>query len=442
MNELPNEYWIFHAVAFVVALGLLIAALLYRRKKHLIDDLPTSKVQGVFIGLVELKGTAETENPLTSELAAERCVYYTYRVEEHWRRTETETYRDKDGKTKTRKKTRSGWKTVRQHTEEQPFYLRDDTGVIRVLPEGAKVEGDTVFSRTVGQGDPLYYDKGPRTAIADSTYERRFVEQAVPLHKPLYLVGKARERDDIVAPEIAHDPTARMFLISTRTAEQVSRGYAWASWGLALGGALALGAGQFFFWQEHAPATLSPYLSLLPWWLGYISFWFFGWLWITYNSLVDLHQRLRRAWSQVDVQLKRRSTLIPKIVSVVRGLKEHEGTVQTTLAELRTQAEATEPGESGPDPRGCSGKIRALKEAYPTLKSDEAFLNLQKELSSTEQRIALARGYFNEVCTFYNTRLGIIPDGWIAKLGRFQPHPLISAEDFERAPVPVNLADD
>ena len=438
---LPQEFWMMHGIAFAVAMILLISGLAWRRKKHLIDDLPTSKVEGVFIGLVELKGTAEAETPLTSYLAETRCVYYNFRVQEEWQRTETETYRDKDGNTRTRTRTRSGWRTVRGETRQIPFYLRDDTGIIRVLPEGAKVEGRTVFNRQVRPSDPLYYAKGPSTSIADSTHRRRFTEEAIVLHDPIYLVGKAREREDIVAPEIAHAPEARLFLISTRTAEQVSRGYGLAYLASAFGGAALLAAVQWFYWNERSvlPDPLFPYLW--PPQALYFGIWFFGWLWMTYNSLVELRQRMRRAWSLVDVQLKRRSTLIPQIVAVVKGLKEHEKEVQSALAELRTQAQATEPGLDGPDPAACQPSLIALREAYPELKSDEAFRKLQTELSDTEQRIALARGYFNDVCTFYNTRLGIFPDGLIARLTGFQSHPLIVAENFERAPVKVNLAE-
>lgn len=437
MHHLPADFWTFHLIAAALALLVLMVAGHYRRKKHLIDDLPTSKVEGVFIGLVELKGTAESEYPLTSELAALPCVFYYFRVQEHWRRTET--YRDKDGNSRTR--TRSGWRTVRQDCRQQNFYLKDDTGVIRVLPSGAKIEGRNVFSRTVTMGDPLYYGKGPATAIADSTHKRRFIEEAIPLHHPIYLVGKAREREDVVAPEIAHDPTARLFLISTRTAQEVSQGYGLAWWGYSVGGMAVMFGGQMFYWNEYPPQSgMDPIALIWPWLVGYCGLWFGTWLLITFNSLVELRQRMRRAWSLVDIQLKRRSTLIPQIVSVVRGLQDHERSLQTELATLRAQANASEPGESGPDPIACSGTLRALREAYPALKSDEMFAKLQQELTATEQRIALARGYFNDVCTFYNTRLEIFPDGLIGKFTGFRSHPLITAENFERAPVKVQLS--
>jgi hypothetical protein len=82
-----------------------------------------------------------------------------------------------------------------------------------------------------------------------------------------------------------------------------------------------------------------------------------------------------------------------------------------------------------------------VAEAYPNLKSDTAFLALQQQLVETEQRVALARAYFNDIATFFNTRLEIVPDRWIASLGAMRPQALLAATDFERASVHVTLAE-
>jgi hypothetical protein len=162
---------------------------------------------------------------------------------------------------------------------------------------------------------------------------------------------------------------------------------------------------------------------------------------MAYNSLVGLRNRVQSAWSLVDVQLKRRHDLIPRLVETVAALRTHEATTQTALAALRSQLTATPPGVSGPDFSGCAPALRAVAEAYPNLKSDTAFLGLQRQLVETEQRIALARAYFNDIATFFNTRLEIIPDRWIAALGRMRPQAVLAAADFERATVPVRLAE-
>jgi hypothetical protein len=124
---------------------------------------------------------------------------------------------------------------------------------------------------------------------------------------------------------------------------------------------------------------------------------------------------------------------------VVQGFKNYEETVQTEVAELRSQLEATAPGVSGPDYAGVKNCIIGLVERYPELKASELFLKLQQNLIDTEQRIALARGYFNEIATHYNTRLERVPDRFVAAIAKMQPQSLMAANDFERAPVKVEF---
>lgn len=85
--------------------------------------------------------------------------------------------------------------------------------------------------------------------------------------------------------------------------------------------------------------------------------------------------------------------------------------------------------------------VIGLAERYPTLKTDGAFQNLQKQLIETEQRIALARAYFNDIATAYNTKIEIFPDSLLAALTGFKPQTLLTAQDFERASVEVKLAE-
>jgi hypothetical protein len=192
----------------LIAIICLWFSLRQRRRHRLLHDLPTSKVHGVFIGLVELNGTAESEDPLTSHLAEAACVHYTWSAEEHWRRTRTESYTDSKGNRRTRTVTTTGWETVASGGEMQDFYLRDNTGVLLVRPEDADIEPVGMFSETVSLGHPLYYGKAPEAWVSGSTGQRRFTERGIPLHTPLYVLGSARERDDIVAPEIAALPSA------------------------------------------------------------------------------------------------------------------------------------------------------------------------------------------------------------------------------------------
>ena len=423
----------------LAALGCLVGVFWALRRKRLIDDLPTSKTQGVFIGLAELKGTAESETPLTSYLAGAPCVQYDWQVEEHWSRTVTETYTDSKGHTQTRTRTESGWTKVAGDSQSIPFYLKDDAGIIRVVPDGAKINSIETFDETASRSSPLYYGKGPQHEIANSTHKRRFHETALPLHTTLYVVGQARERQDVVAAEIAYDKNAPMFLISTRTEKQVSAGYGRWFWlflvlGLmcAIGGAVAR-----HMLSDNAELSWQPFVIASA---GFLAVLAVGWVWAVYNSLINLRNRLKQGWSQVEVQLKRRHDLIPNLVKAVEGYRDYESETQRVVTELRGQAEATTPGVSGPEFKGMAPLLRAVIERYPELKASESFLRLQQSLVDAEQRIALARDYFNDIATFYNTRLEIVPDRFVAGMARLRPATLMSAADFERAPVQVKLA--
>ncbi len=427
-------------IGALIALLCIAAAFRNGRRRRLIDNLPTSKTSGVFIGLVELKGAAEAASPLTSYLAERACVQYAWTVEEHWSRVVTETYTDDKGNTQTRTRHESGWTNVANGSDAIPFNLHDDSGTILVQPAGAKLEPLKIFDETCTPLNPLYYAKGPAGAVASSDFQRRFVEMGIPLGANLFVIGQARERADVVEPEIAADKNAPMFLISTRTEAQVSGGMKWSSRGWIFFG-LLLVVGSVV-WRDglmnlDLAARVPVYLAVAG---GYFFIGFLAWTWMVFNALVDLRQRVRAACALVDIQLKRRFDLIPNLVICVKGYRDHEAQLQAELAALRNQLNATPPGVAGPDNGAVSGIVIGMAERYPELKADKLFLSLQKNLADTEQRIALARSYFNEIATHYNTRLEIVPERYVAQLGAMKPQALMAANDFERAPVKVDLA--
>jgi hypothetical protein len=161
----------------------------------------------------------------------------------------------------------------------------------------------------------------------------------------------------------------------------------------------------------------------------------FAWVWQVFNSLVDLRNRTNRAWSLVDIELKRRADLIPQLIRTVQAIQGYEKEVQTALVALRNQANI----RSGIGVEGLTHPMRALAEAYPDLKTAGNFSMLMGELSNTEERIALARGFYNDQVTWHNTRLERIPEGWLARIMGFRTRSLWSATDMERAPVRVQL---
>ena len=423
-----------------ISLVCLWSSLRLRRRYRLLHDLPTSKVQGVFIGLVEVKGSAESEAPFTSYLAGSSCVFYSWAVEERWSRTVTETYTDDKGKSQTRTREESGWTTVDQGGESGPFFIKDDTGSLLVRPDGAKIEPLEFFSETVSRIDPLYYDKGPDGSVGDSDHVRRFVERGIPLHAPLFVVGHARERADVVAPEIAEDRAAAEFIISTRSEEKLTSalaGWSWFWWSLGFL-IISLPFLLVVFKTNLVRLPKVEFTLILP--AVFLAVWGACWIWMVYNSLVSLRQRVRHGWSLIEVQLKRRHDLIPNVVAIVSGMAGHEHEVQAEVAALRAQITATPPGVSGPDFAGVAGQVRVVMEKYPQLTAQSAFTELHTQLVDTEQRIALARSYYNDIATQFATRLQIIPDCWVARLGAMQAERLLEAAGFERAPVAVTFS--
>lgn len=437
---MTSNFWVPTAIGGALSLIFLAVSMRARRKQRLLHDLPTSKASNVFIGLVEIKGTAESAAPLTSFLARQSCVQYAYRVEEHWSRTVTTTTTDSKGNSHTTTRHESGWTTVANGDESTAFYLQDETGYVLVRPDGADLRPDTLFDTTVDRADPLYYGKGPTMAVSNSDHRRRFVETGVPLHAPLYIVGQARERTDLVAPEIAASKGAEMFLISTKPEERVTSGFAatsWVCWSLGL--LCAVGGGLVGLHQIAAPTP-----SLIRGGLAaaglYLALWALGWVWMVFNSLVRLRGRVRQGWSLIEVELKRRHDLLPRLVAIVSGLSTHEQTVQTALAALRAQQAATPPGTAGPDFAGITTNLTAIMEKYPALVAQEGFSRLHQELVTTEQRLALSRSYYNDIATQFATRLEQVPDCFVARLGALRPEPLLSAAAFERAPVEVQFS--
>ena len=140
------------------------------RRRRRFEDTPTSKAVGVFIGDVEVAGTAETASPLRAPLSGKEVVWYDWKVEEEWRRVEKVKVSEERAKVihqEYEDQETSGWTTVGGGTSVLPFYLQDDSGVVRIDPVKARVEPITTYYRSSTPGDSLYYAKGPQLPISD-----------------------------------------------------------------------------------------------------------------------------------------------------------------------------------------------------------------------------------------------------------------------------------
>lgn len=154
-----------------------------------------------------------------------------------------------------------------------------------------------------------------------------------------------------------------------------------------------------------------------------------------YNDLVSLRQRVKNAWSQIDVQLQRRFDLIPNLVETVKGYMGHESDVLTKVTELRTSwanaSTVKEKSELDSELSGALKTIMAVSENYPDLKANANFSQLQEELQNTENKISFSRQFYNDTATRYNTKIQVVPSNIIASMFHFEPEQLFEAESPE-----------
>jgi LemA protein len=158
-----------------------------------------------------------------------------------------------------------------------------------------------------------------------------------------------------------------------------------------------------------------------------------GWVIAAYNRLVSLRNQVDNAWRQIDVQLKRRHDLIPNLVEAVKGYMQFERDTLTQVVEARAKA-VSAPDQSSRiaaenQITAGIGRLLAVMENYPQLKSDQNVLKLQEELTTTENQIAFSRQAYNDVVLDLNTRIETFPSNYIANNFGFK-----SAEYFKGAP--------
>ncbi len=163
----------------------------------------------------------------------------------------------------------------------------------------------------------------------------------------------------------------------------------------------------------------------------------------TYNGLVRARFRVREAWSGIDVQLKRRSSLIPNLVETVRGYASHERETLENVTRARAALDrAGTPGEAAQANNMLTQTLRSLfavAEAYPDLKANQSFQQLQSELTDTEDKIAYARQFYNRNVLSYNEKTTTFPSVVIANMFSFQPEEFFEAEEEARQDVHVSF---
>src|SRR3990167_11401249 len=165
-----------------------------------------------------------------------------------------------------------------------------------------------------------------------------------------------------------------------------------------------------------------------------------------YNSLVRQKNRAQEAWSDIDVQLKRRHNLIPNLIETVKGYATHEKSTLDSVTQARTNAlSATSPADQAKAENALSSTLKtlfAVSEQYPDLKANTNFLELQRELSDTENKIQASRRFYNGVVRDYNTAIETVPSNIIASLFTFTKPDFFELEDEAERAVPKVSFDD
>jgi LemA protein len=170
-------------------------------------------------------------------------------------------------------------------------------------------------------------------------------------------------------------------------------------------------------------------------------------VWAAFNGLVKRRNRTKEAWSQIDVELKRRHDLVPNLVSTVQGYAAHEQRTFETVTEARSKAVSAgssgDPGQIASAENALSGALRSLfavAENYPQLRAVESFLQLQEALTSTEDKIEYARRYYNTSARDYNIGLQTFPRNVIATLFHFESVTFFEANGEERSVPQLSLS--
>ncbi len=383
---------------FVVSLGVILCLglswlgfSLIRLKRH-IENVPTSKSTGLVFGLSEIKGRVkkvEEIEPLISPLNKEQCYWYYYLQEE------------KRGSGKN-----SHWVTIDEQEDYQEFSCRDSYGQVKVFPKDAEII--TKHESVITEG------------------KFRYSETVLKLNDKVYILGTAkidREKGDRLI--IRYDSSDSPYLISNYPEQKIMMRKAIKGM-LSLTTAFsALIFSSLFLLGIYGSFSPSDYLLvalIAPFYMSFLI------LVLHYNDLIFLKRRVYRNASNIEVSMQKRFELMPKLEKIIKKYLSHERELLERLTRIRTNNSQHQPIDS--DPNGAysevlkSGqnlftKILATVESNPQLKSDQLNINLINKIVDLENEMALLREGYNDAVTYYNTRIEVVPDVFLAKIFKF-----------------------
>ncbi|QDU63108.1 LemA family protein [Planctomycetes bacterium Pan216] len=399
-------------VGFVGSVVLTYLGFRLLKTKRLIENVPTSKSAGVTFGLAEVTGVADLDLPVPlvhGPLSELPCYWYHYTVKE----------KVKSGKN-------SSWKTIEDRKDWATLYCRDQDGVFPIEPEGAEVFHRTTLTRRQGK---LHY-----------------TEHRIEPGEPVYALGSAE-----VDPEtgdrlhMVRGPSDLPFILSTLSEHEVMiRKSRWGLMYMTFGLDLVLFAAMQFFCSVGVFGPIDYLWSAL----AAMMYLFLLLAVFLFNDLVFLRQRVDRAWSNIDVALKKRFDLVPNLERVAKEYSQYERGLQELVAKLRTEKGAgaevghdfhEQVAEAG---NAVADRLIALREAYPDLKANTLMRKLMASLVTMENEIALMRDGHNDAVERYNSRIAQIPEVVIARMAGYKRASFFRADVEVREVVDVSLAPD
>ena len=395
---------------FVGVLGLLFGTKLGLRKiilKRTIENVPTSPTTGAVYGLTELKGSAEfagTSNRLRGPLTSTMCVYFRYLVER-------EEGSGKDSK----------WVTVTDRSEQTPFFCRDQEGRMLIDPSGAEF-----FSAR-----KVHNQKG----------RYRYTEWSIAGGDEIYALGSAtinlENHEELILTDEDEDTP---FIVSGLSEDELMQHKATVGFILLnLGIVATMMAGMGI---AGMVVTFGPLLYVTTAAIS-CSYLFVVLVFLYYNDLVFLRERVQRNWSNIDVALKKRFDLITNLAEVVQEFMGHERRLQEEVTQARTARHTAvhnrpDNAEVAAEER-ARNQIIATVEDHPQLKSHAMVAKLMKALAAVENDIALMRQGYNDSVERYNTRIAHFPEVFVAFAVAFREASFLQTtrSEAERRPVPV-----
>ena len=348
------------------------------------------------------EGTVECPNPITSHFTQTPCVYYHTLIE-------------------TIKRGQKNWHIEKQIVESTPFYIQDERGKLRIDP--STIDHDTSGHDALRKEHKHEANKHSRitveTLIKQEVYKQggkryRKSEYVLKPGTKIFAYGYVKKQDnELTLTEHTNHP----LIISTKSQKEFIKIF-FKGKHLIYFAPILLIIGFCALVLSPIPFQLLPealHISIATVGSTFIAI---SIIFIAYNRIITLKNRMNNAKANIESELKRRNSLIPRLVETVKGFVQHEQTIQNLITTLRSKATASY--------TNIHDQIAIIAESYPNLKASEHYQTLMTNLTDTEERIAYSRNFYNNSVQQYNTKIQQFPVSIIASLTKHKPQSFIT----------------